>query len=273
MISRKNILKAVIGGALLTAATVTGASADKTAAPVSSDFVKFQLDYTGSLFFFTMGTLSFRGEKNAYGYSVRADMESAGLGKLSKDGGLWSTTTGYYDAAGVHPKRHEIQKLNSKARNVTMEYDASGLPTSTIKPRFGSMGVPPATDAERREAVDAISGIMQMMMTGHAFGDEPCQGTIKIFDGKQRYNLNMRKVGNNYIRQSSYSGETTRCNVMMENVSGYDPEDRLTAEEAATPLTVYLANFEGAGFWVPVRFDYRVSGIRVNIKATNIAFE
>jgi len=273
MISRKNILKTVITGGVITAMTAAGASATKMTPPAAqTDSVKFAFDYTGSLFIFPLGTLSFRGEKNGYGYSVRTDMQSAGLGKLSKDGGLWSTSTGYYDANGVRPSRHEIQKLNEKARNVTMTYDAAGNPTAVIEPRFGSMGQPPATDAERAEAVDAISGIMEMMMTGHEFGDKPCTGTIKIFDGKQRYNLNMRQDGTARISQSSYRGDTVRCEVLMENISGYDPEDRLTAEEAATPLVVYLANFEDAGLWVPVRFDYRVSGIRVNIKATNISF-
>ena len=265
--------KTVAAGALIAGLSVAGASAQQAETPApKADSVKFQFDYTGSLFIFPLGKLSFKGEKNAYSYAVRADMETAGLGKLSKDGGLWSTTTAYYGPDGVRPIRHEIQKLNDKARNVTMEYGPDGSPTAIIEPRFGSMGTPPASPAERAEAVDAISGIMQLMMTGHAIGDKPCEGTIKVFDGKQRYNLNMSKAGDSTIRQSSYTGRTVRCEVLMENVSGYDSEDLLTAEEAATPLIVYLADFEKEGLWVPVRFDYRVSGIRVNIKATNIAF-
>lgn len=271
MISRKTILKTAITGISIAAIGVTSASARKMDPPVEpTDSVKFQLNYTGSLFVFPLGTLSFAGEKNGYGYSVRTDMQSAGLGKLSKDGGLWSTSTGYYGSGGVRPLRHEIQKLNKKNRNVTIDYGPDGSPTAKIVPRFGSMGQPPATDAERREAVDAISGIMQLMMTGHSMGTGPCEGIIKVFDGKQRYNLNMNKVGTSTIRQSSYRGETVKCEVKMENVSGYDPEDLLTEEEAATPLVVYLANYEAAGLWVPVRFDYRVSGIKVNIRATNI---
>jgi len=44
----------------------------------------------------------------------------------------------------------------------------------------------------------------------------------------------------------------------------------LTEEEASTPLVIYLADYKDAKMWVPVRFDYRVSGIKVNIKATDI---
>ena len=272
MISRKNILKTVITGGVITAMTAAGASAIKmTPPPAQTDSVKFAFDYTGSLFIFPLGTLSFRGEKNGYGYSVRTDMQSAGLGKLSKNGGLWATTKGYHNDAGLRPLRHEIQKLNKKGRNVTIDYGPNNSPNVKIEPRYGSMGRPPATEAERSEAIDAISAIMQLMMTGHTLGDTPCTGTIKVFDGKQRYNLNLKNVGTEKITQSSYRGQTVRCEVLMENVSGYDPDDRLTEEEAATPLTIYLANYEDAGFYIPVRFDYRVSGINVNIKATRIS--
>jgi len=278
MIFRKNPLKfthlAAIGAAGLALTvfpgSMTNAVADVTTQPVAAaQSTKFRVDYTGSLFIFPMGELTVAGELNDYGYSVRADMQSSGLGKLSKDGGLWSTSTGYYDQSGMKPIKHVIKKLNKKGRKVEIDY-VNGSPQASIEPRFGSMGQPPATESERSEAVDAISAIVQMMMTGHKYGDAPCVGSLKIFDGKQRYNLNMRKVGENTIRQSSYRGETVRCHMFMENVSGYDTEDLLTAEEAATPLDVYMANYDEAGLWIPVRFDYRVSGIKVNIKATHI---
>lgn len=238
-------------------------------APVNM-LTQFRVQYTGSLFLLPLGKLTVAGSVNNVGYAMRADMETAGLGKLAKEQGLWSTSLGFYDRARLRPKQHIIQKLNEKGRRVTLDYDAQNNPSATIEPRFGSMGVPPASDAERREAVDAMSGIMQMMMTGHVFGSRACEGTVKIFDGKQRYNLRLEADGNKTINQRSYRGETVRCNVFMDTVSGYDPEDLLTEEEASTPLQVYLANYEEAGLYFPVRFDYRVSGIKVNIKATDI---
>ncbi|WP_017932428.1 DUF3108 domain-containing protein [Robiginitomaculum antarcticum] len=230
----------------------------------------FTVDYRGSLFIFPLGDLRVTGYKTDAAYAMRADMKAAGLGKIAKDGDLWSTAEGYYSPNGVRSTHHVIQKLNEKGRRVEIKYDAAGNPVTAIEPRFGSMGVPPATDQERREAVDALSAIMQFMTIGHKYGTQPCTGSIPVFDGKQRYNLNLKPAGNKTISQSSYRGETVRCNLFMENVSGYDPEDLLTAEEANTPLVIYLANYENAGMWVPVRFDYRVSGIKVNITATDI---
>lgn len=238
--------------------------------PVARKDTRFRVAYKGSLFLVPLGKLTVAGNVNSVGYAMRADMDTAGLGRIAKEQGLWSTSSGYYSAQGMRPIEHIIQKLNKKARRVTLKYDADNNPTATINPRFGSMGVPPASAQERREAVDAMSGIMQMMMTGHVFGDRACAGTIKVFDGKQRYNLRLEAAGNKSIRQKSYKGETVRCNVYMQTVSGYDPEDLLSAEEAATPLQVYLANYQEAGLYIPVRFDYKVSGIKVNIKATSI---
>ena len=239
-------------------------------APAARKDTRFTVAYKGSLFLIPLGKLTVTGNINSVGYAMRADMDTAGLGRIAKEQGLWSTSLGYYSPQGMRPTEHIIQKLNKKARRVTLRYDSQNNPTATINPRFGSMGVPPASAEERREAVDAMSGIMQLMMTGHVFGDRPCVGSVKIFDGKQRYNLRLEADGNKSIRQKSYKGESVRCNVYMQTVSGYDPEDLLSAEEAATPLQVYLANFEEAGLYIPVRFDYKVSGIKVNIKATSI---
>lgn len=230
----------------------------------------FDVDYRGSLFIFPLGDLRVTGYKTDAVYSMRADMKAAGLGKIAKDGDLWSTSEGYYRPSSVRPTYHVIQKLNDKGRRVEMKYDTVGNPVTTIEPRFGSMGIPPASETERRESVDALSAIMQFMTIGHKYGTQPCTGTIPVFDGKQHYNLNLKPAGKKTLSQSSYRGETVRCHLFMENVSGYDPEDRLTDEEASTPLVIYLANYEQAGLWIPVRFDYRVSGIKVNITATDI---
>ena len=275
MIFHTTMKRAFTGAALLCLVAAPSAiSADVSESDVGAvasapQSTKFRVDYTGSLFVFPLGQLTVAGEINDYGYSVRADMQSAGLGKLSKDGGMWSTSLGYYDQSGMKPTEHIIKKLDKKGRIVKITYP-DGKPVTSIQPRFGSMGQPPASEAERAEAVDVLSGIVQMMMMGHEYGSAPCEGTLKMFDGKQRYDLNLKSVGEADIRQSSYTGRTVRCHMFMENISGYDTEDLLTQEEAATPLDVYMANFEEAGLWIPVRFDYKVSGIKVNIKATHI---
>lgn len=254
----------------LAQAQATDARIGSAMSPAADMVTTFKVDYTGSLFIFPLGEMTVTGAKDDNSYSMRADMRAAGLGKIAKDGNMWSTSQGFFRESSVRPVNHVIQKLNEKGRRVEINYDGAGNPTASIVPRFGSMGVPPANEQQRRESVDALSAIMQFMSIGHVYGSEPCTGTVPVFDGKQHFNMNLTPAGNKTLNQSSYKGETVRCNLYMENVSGYDPEDLLTEEEASTPLVIYLADYKDAKMWVPVRFDYRVSGIKVNIRATDI---
>lgn len=231
---------------------------------------RFSVSYSGSLFILPIGELAVTGSVTSRGYSMRSDMKTTGFGKLTKSGGIWSTSIGFYDDTKMRPSQHVIQRLNEKGRRTTIYYDNAGNPKVTIKPSYGSMGQPPATDEERRGALDAQSAIMKLMMIGHKFGDKPCTGSLPVFDGKQRYNLRLEYKGIQTLRQSSYRGEAVRCNVYLEAVSGYDPEDVPTKEEGAAPLEIYMVNFEEAGLYLPVRFDYRISGVKVNIRATDI---
>lgn len=233
----------------------------------------YRIDYSGSLSILPIGKLVIRGELSRDSYTMRADMRTSGLGKLNKSSGLVSNSLGMYGPDGIKPTEHIIQKNDKKNRRTEIAYNAESAPDVSIVPPRGSMGVPPATDEEKRDATDALSGILKLMMTGHSFEDRPCTGIIPIFDGKQRYNLRLEAAGVKNIRQKSYSGEVLRCHVYMETVSGYDPEDLLSEEEASTPLEAYLANYDEAGLWIPVKFEYRISGVTVNIQANKISVQ
>ncbi len=231
---------------------------------------RFSLTYTGSLFFLPIGVLDVTGNITSRGYSMRADMKTRGVAKLTKSGGLWATSIGFYDDKSLQPSQHVIQKLDKRSRRTEISYDEAGNPDATHAPAYGSLGEPPATADEQRGALDVMSAITQLMMSGHKLGDEPCSGHLPVFDGKRRYNLRLEDKGMETLRQSSYRGEALHCNVYMDAISGYDLDDIPTDEEASAPLEVYLVNFEDEGLYVPVRFDYRISGVKVNIRATKM---
>ncbi len=202
-------------------------------------------------------------------YSIRADLFTSGLGALLKKFQIWATTTGTIDENGLNPIQHIQQNLNKKNRRVEMNYGADTVDISIV-PRLGSQGKPPASQAQRFESDDALSALLNMMMRGCRFTGEPCVGTISVFDSKQHYLLRMERIGNKYIKQRGFSGETIGCSVYYVPVSGFDPEDLPSAEEAATPVKIYLAKFDEAGLYIPVRMSYKISVLKAVIKARNI---
>jgi hypothetical protein len=206
-------------------------------------------------------------------YAVYADAKSSGLAALLKKMEIWSATKGRYDQSGLRPDWHVQQNTDKKNRRVEMNYDrTAGAVNIAIVPRLGSQGVPPATPRERYTANDTLSGILRLMMMGTQVSGELCEGRVPFFDSKQHYNLRLERVGTRRVKFDGGKGDTIHCRAYYEPISGYDPEDLPSEEEAATPVNVYFKYYEEAGIHVPVRFTYKISGFTAVVKADDIEF-
>lgn len=202
-------------------------------------------------------------------YALRADLFTSGLGAFLKKFQIWSTTTGRITDKSLRPVQHVQQNMDKKNRRVEMNYGQGAVAISIVPP-LGSQGKPPATKKQRFESDDTLTALLNMMMRGYKFTDEPCSGTVPVFDSKQHYLLRMERAGSRKIKQRGYKGNTVKCKVYYVPVSGFDPEDLPSAEEAAAPIVMYLAPFEDAGLYVPVRMTYKISFFKAVIKAREI---
>ena len=202
-------------------------------------------------------------------YSVRADLNTSGIGAFLKKFQIWATTTGKIHKNGLQPSQHIQQNLNKKHRRVEMTYGPKAVDVSIV-PKLGSMGKPPATPKQIFESDDTLSALLNLMMRGFKFTDAPCTGTVPVFDSKQHYLLRLESAGHKHIKQRGYEGDTIRCKVYYIPVSGFDPEDLPSKEEGETPVTVYLAKFDEAGLYIPVRMKYKISIFSAVVKAREI---
>ncbi|WP_427451668.1 DUF3108 domain-containing protein [Litorimonas sp. WD9-15] len=204
-------------------------------------------------------------------YVAYADVKSSGLAALLKKMEIWAVTKGSYDRNGLRPDWHVQQNTDKKNRRVEMNYDRSAAKVNVnIVPPLGSQGVPPATPRERYTANDTISGILQLMMMGTKTEGELCQGRVPFFDSKQHYNLRMERVGTKRVKFNGDKDDTIHCRAYYESVSGYDPEDLPSEEEAAEPVNVYFKYYEEAGVHIPVRFTYKISGFKAVVKVDEL---
>lgn len=237
------------------------------AGPRQVTLVKVNLK--GYVFGFRVMKANVSGALTDNSYSMRADLFTSGLGALLKKFQIWATTTGSIDENGLNPISHIQQNLDKKNRRVEMKYGSDSVDISIV-PRLGSQGKPPASKAQRFESDDALSALLNMMMRGFRFTGEPCVGTIPVFDSKQHYLLRMERIGDRYIKQKGFKGHTIGCSVYYVPVSGFDPEDLPSEEEASTPVKIYLAKFDEAGLYIPVRMSYKISIFKAVIKTRNI---
>ncbi len=248
--------------------TAPNASAPSATSPNIAT-TKIDVKLKGYVFGLRMMKASYQGEIKGDTYNLRADLYTSGLGALLKKFRIWATTSGRIGSTRLYPKQHIQQNMDKKHRRVEMNYGANKVAVKIV-PRLGSLGKPPATEKQKFDSHDTLSAMLNLMMRGYKFSDKPCEGVIPVFDSKQHYNLRLKSDGTKYIKQDGYKGETIRCKVYYEAISGYDPEDLPDTEEAATPVVVYLAKYDEAGLYIPVKMKYKISSINATIKARDI---
>ena len=150
-----------------------------------------------------------------------------------------------------------------------MNYGKDTLDISIVPP-LGSQGTPPATKKQRFESDDTLTAVLDMAMRGFKFTDEPCTGTIPVFDSKQHYLLRLERAGTKRIKQRGFKGDTVICKVYYVPVSGFDPEDLPSEEEASTPVIAYLAKYDDVGMYFPVKMTYKISLFKISIKLRDL---
>ncbi len=228
-----------------------------------------QLKLKGYVFGIKIMRANFSANLNGAQYSAKAGLYTSGLAALLKKFKISANTHGLFAGHDLKPSQHIQQNHNKKNRRVEMNYGEDQVQVNIV-PKLGSQGQPPATGKQRFNSDDTLSALLNIMMRGYKTSDKPCSGLVPVFDSKQHYNLRLKAAGTKYIKQRGYKGDTIRCAVYYEPVSGFDPEDLPSSEEAAAPILMYLAKFEAAELYIPVRMTYKISGLKAVIKTKEI---
>ncbi len=238
--------------------------------PAPDGAVQFAFNMKGYVFGFRVVRANFMGYAGDEGYAAYTDVRTSGLGALLKKMEIWAVTRGQVSAEGdLRPLFHVQQNTDKKNRRVEMNYDDAAQEIAVdIRPRLGSQGVPPATPEQRYSAFDTVSALLHMTRRD----DAVCSGSVPVFDSKQHYNLRFEPVGEANVKYLGGRKPAQHCHVYYEPIAGYDPEDLPSAEEAATPVSVYFRYYPEVDMHVPVRFTYKVSGFTAVVKMADLVF-
>jgi hypothetical protein len=169
--------------------------------------------------------------------------------------------SGRIGATGLVPGTYS-HSGGRKGRVVNVNFNTAVVGVS-VNPAFGSMGEPPASAAQRREAMDALSAMSSLILAGN---DTPCARTLRIFDGKARYNLAMSAGGTERVQTPAFTGNAIRCNTRYQRIAGFDADDGPLFRGA---LTIWVAR-QANGLYAPVRIRGESSVGMVTIDATRL---
>lgn len=234
--------------------------------------MNINISYSGSVIIFRVANIQLSGQIGNENYGATARFTTAGLAALFSDADIEAGISGYSDG-GLRPWRYEhLNHSSGSGRIVGIDFP-EGIATPDVVPPFGSMGEPPANEAQRNGAVDPVSAILRLGLRQSSEPGELCSGRIPVFDGKARYDLRLEVAGANDIRTRAWRGEAVRCHAYYEPVAGYDPEDMPSESDIADPVVLWLAPFNGGGIHLPVRIRTNSGFGAVTIEARSISVE
>jgi hypothetical protein len=190
------------------------------------------------------------------GYLVEAALRTAGVADaVAGSEGLFRTV-GRIVGNDLHPERFLVRSSGGeRERRAELAWDAFGLALVEV--------VPPAAE-ENREVVppellrgtkDLASALLGRLMLRD--GEEPCSGTLRVFDGRRRFDLELHRGPDEILKPNRYSdfaGPARRCNAHHRMIAGYrlDYIDRQKGRPPAI-YSVWLAETPDRRLLLPVR--------------------
>ncbi len=144
------------------------------------------------------------------------------------------------------------QNIDGKRdRKVNVAWRDSDVLT-TSNPQYDFMGDPPASLAQKRESNDPLTQLLNVSLSGSS--RDICKGTLKIFDGKQRYNLEFTERAPTELskREKDLGLKTAvQCRVFYKEVAGFKKKPPEKQNQGLNrPIVITFARIGDDGPWV-----------------------
>ncbi|MBB35709.1 MAG: hypothetical protein CME88_05360 [Hirschia sp.] len=211
-------------------------------------------------------------------YSIDSRVRAAGILDWFVDYSSTLNSRGRITSNGVTPVFYQAlddEGRKNRQTRITHEDDRVDV---TVTPPHGNLGDPPATMEQKLEAMDPMSALMALSMNPDATIENPCQGVMRIFDGKGRYNLHLSL--NQHLDKMDapgWKGPAFVCNVRYEELAGYKkktPEEIAAQKRDLKWVNIVLADLGPGEPRVPIKIEAR-SGKRgkITLVARNFSIE
>jgi len=208
--------------------------------------------YVGGLHALSM-TINLSRQSDA-AYRMAVDAATDGFIGALVDARYYAESEGVTEDNMASPRRfHGIsgQDGDEDLKTVTVVYRDGAAPDVAFAPPQETPSDPLSADVTTA-TVDPPSAMVTLMETLGATG--LCDATVKVFDGKRRYNLTSHHGGELYLKASSvapYDGTAVECRVGIERIAGF--RTGRFAKRYPDEITIFLASVIEGSPPVPVR--------------------
>lgn len=258
-----------LGSAALAALVPLSPLATAAPSPTGVSPVRVDASYKITLNGFDLGTFRFKSNVGRTSYTLDTDVQiSALLGVFHWKGVTHSSGT----LKAKAPKPADFRfDYESSVRNgsVTMGFDQNGIDRLTVLPvTLEAADTVPLTRSHLSNVFDPLSAIMAIT---HTDAPSPCGRKVAIFDGKQRFDIDLR-----YAREipvEGVKGETAIvCRVKYMPIAGYRPSEETRQLAASNDIEIAFRVVPAAKLMLPqsVSVPTAAGEARINLERVNI---
>jgi len=189
-------------------------------------------------------------------YTAAASGKASGVFSVLVNGEGSVTTNGRVTPDRLMPQtsRSEVSDEDGAYR-VTLTFDAQGALGKVV-----DKGAAPPEDRVHvtknllRDVADPLSAML-IPFAGNAFAPANCERTLRIFDGRRRYNLALSYKRLDKVKMKhGYAGKALVCNVVLRPIAGYKVGSLLVRYLAGKDdLEMWFAPISGIAVMAPVR--------------------
>jgi len=256
-------------GAATAAALITGSFASGATAAAAADWparvnAVYQISFNG----FSIGNFQFAARTSASGYVLDGDAEiSALLGVINWRG--LTRSSGQLSSSAPHPRGYIFSfKSSNKGGSVKIGFGESGVTSVSAVPTLPVKAgeVPLKRPHLQGDVLDPLSAVMALTRTGSS---NPCGRTLKVFDGKQRFDLGLTYRGKEAIDSAAVRGAASFayvCGVRYNPIAGYKPSAEVERLKSSGALEVALRPVPSANLFIP--HEIRISTIAGPVRLT-----
>ena len=196
-------------------------------------------------------------------YSIDGSAKTSGVSKMFVDSKGRAISKGRFQGNKMLPSMYALNSREEKIRNIVQIAMRSGNVSGfSAKPPVRKMGDRiPLKRVHTKGIVDPMSGLLLSVKSNkHRVGKSLCNRTVRMFDGRWRYNIELYYKGTKQVKGSkpgSYSGPATRCGARIRFVAGHRPGKKSVK---------YMENNKDLEAWfIPVGDEPVVAVYRIQI--------
>jgi hypothetical protein len=218
---------------------------------------KVNAHYTISMTGITIGEIVWRIDIGTTLYSTSASGKASGVLSVLMNGEGSVAAQGSIAADRLIPASYTSTIADDDGTITLQMTFADGVATERISPPPPERAdrVPIAAD-DRRGVADPLSAVLiPTKLGGGAMTASDCDRTLKIYDGRRRYNLALSRGHLDKVTaEHGYSGPVLVCEVVLQPIAGYRADSVIVKYVAGRRnMELWFAPIAGTSIVAPVR--------------------